>query len=355
MSLSRIGGFRIAGIATCVPPQIADNADCAERYGAAEVRKVVAMAGIRQRRVAADNVTSVDLCHQAAKDLLDRLGWSPDSITGLIFVTQSPDYFLPSSSCVLQHRLGLSADCAAFDVGLGCSGYPYGVYLAASMLRAGGQQRILLLHGETPSKFITADDHATTLLFSDAGSATAIESASDAADSYFALHTDGAGAQQLMIRGGGFRDRFPENARHLHLEMDGAAIFNFTVKRVPELIEETLGFAGLGVTDIDAYAFHQSNRFIMLHIAKKCGLPEDRVPLILENYGNSGGPSVPLVLTQSLGAAMEKARACGSNQPLRVMMLGYGVGLSWGSILTQIDRAVVISHADYRLESTLST
>lgn len=354
MSLSRIGGFSIAGIATCVPPQIADNADCAERYGAAEVRKVVAMAGIRQRRVAAPEVTSVDLCCQAARDLLERLGWPPESVTGLIFVTQSPDYFLPSSSCVLHHRLGLSPDCAAFDVGLGCSGYPYGVYLAASMLRAGGQQRILLLHGETPSKFITPDDHATTLLFSDAGSATALERDENAADSFFALHTDGAGAEQLIIRGGAFRDRFPGNARQLHLEMDGAAIFNFTVKRVPELIEETLGFAGLQVTDVDAYAFHQSNRFIMLHIAKKCGLPEDRVPLILENYGNSGGPSVPLVLTQCMGAALEKARLAGNDQPLQVMMLGYGVGLSWGSILTRIDRDIAISHSDYLPESTMS-
>lgn len=347
MSVSRIGGFRIAGIATCVPPNIADNADCAERYGAVEVRKVVAMAGIKQRRVADAGVTSVDLCGEAAENLLDKLGWSRDSITGLIFVTQSPDYFLPSSSCVLHQRLGLSADCAAFDLGLGCSGYPYGVYLAATMLKAGGHRRILVLHGETPSKFITPDDHSTTLLFSDAGSATAIEADGGAGESVFALHTDGAGAEQLIMRGGGFRDRFPADARHLYLEMDGAAIFNFTVKRVPELIEETLAHAGLAAGEVDAFAFHQSNRFIMLHIAKKCGLPEDRVPLILENYGNSGGPSVPLVLTLTLGAALARLREAGIARPLRVMMLGYGVGLSWGAILTEIAPEVVLGHSDY--------
>lgn len=348
MSLSRIAGFRIAGISTTVPPTIAENADCAEQFGAVEVRKVMAMAGVRQRRVAAADVTSVDLCFEAAIALIDKLGWERDSITGLIFVTQSPDYFLPSSSCVLHQRLGLGSDCAAFDVGLGCSGYPYGMYLAATMLRAGGQQRILLLHGETPSKFIATEDHTTTLLFGDAGSATALESSAHAPESFFALHTDGTGAEQLIIRGGGFRDRTPTDPRHRHLEMDGAAIFNFTVKRVPALIEETLGFAGLAVRDIDSYVFHQSNRFIMLHIAKKCGLPEDRVPLILEHYGNSGGPSVPLTLTQSINQSRATRAAHGkADLPLRVMMLGYGVGLSWGSVLTEIDNDVLIIRTDY--------
>ena len=347
MSVTRVGGFRIAGISTCVPPAIAVNADCAERYGATEVRKVVAMAGIKERRVAAAGVTSVDLCVEAATTLLARLGWSPESITGLIFVTQSPDYFLPSSSCVIHARLGLSDQCAAFDLGLGCSGYPYGVYLAASMIRAGGQQRILVLHGETPSKFVTPEDHSTTLLFSDAGSATAIESREGAPDAYFALHTDGSGVGQLIVRGGGFRDRHPENPRHQYVEMDGAAVFNFTVKRVPALIEETLAFAGLAADEVDTYAFHQSNQFIMLHIAKKCGLSTERVPMILENYGNSGGPSVPLVLTHAFAAAVACLPAERAGTPLRVMMLGYGVGLSWGAILASLDRDMVVAHADY--------
>jgi len=343
MSLSRIGGFRIAGVATCVPAAIASNADLGSRYGEVEVRKVVAMAGVRERRVADEGVTASDLCTEAAADLLDRLGWARDSITGLIFVTQSPDYFLPSGSCVIHHKLGLSDQCAAFDLGLGCSGYPYGLYLAACMLKGGGQQRILLLHGETPSKFSTPDDHATTLLFSDAGSATALETSATAPDSFFALHTDGAGAEQLIIRGGAFRDRHPQDPRHQYLQMDGAAIFNFTVKRVPALIHDTLNFAGLAAGDIDSFLFHQSNRFIMKHIAHKCGLPEARVPLILEHFGNSGGPSVPLVLTQSLAQSL----AAHTGDRLRVMMLGYGVGLSWGAALMELDREMLVMHRDY--------
>jgi 3-oxoacyl-[acyl-carrier-protein] synthase-3 len=178
------------------------------------------------------------------------------------------------------------------------------------------------------------------LLFGDAGSATALEVSPGAPDAVFAQHTDGTGYDQLIIRGGGFRDRMPADPRHRFVEMDGAAIFNFTVKRVPTLIRDTLTFAGLEVSDIDYFLFHQSNRFIMKHIAKKCGLPEDRVPLVLEHFGNSGGPSVPLVLTQSL------AQRSAAN--LRVMMVAYGVGLSWSSALTKVDSDMVVLHGEYK-------
>lgn len=344
MSLSRIGGFRIAGVATCVPPRVADNLDAGAEFGEVEVRKVVAMAGVRQRRVTDAGVTSADLCFEAAERLLETLGWSRDSITGLIMVTQTPDYFLPSTSCVVHKWLGLSTHCAAFDLGLGCSGYPYGLYLAASMLRSGGQQRILLLHGETPSQFTSPDDHATTLLFGDAGSATALEACAGAPDAVFAQHTDGTGYEQLIIRGGGFRDRMPADPRHRFVEMDGAAIFNFTVKRVPALIRDTLAFAGLDVADVGSFLFHQSNRFIMKHIAKKCGLPEDRVPIVLEHFGNSGGASVPLVLTQSLTQSLAQRPAA----KMRVMMVAYGVGLSWSSALAEIDGEMAVLHGDYQ-------
>jgi 3-oxoacyl-[acyl-carrier-protein] synthase-3 len=334
-----MGGFRIAGVSTCVPSRVADNLDAGMRYGETEVRKVVAMAGVRRRRTVDAGVTAGDLCHEAANHLLEKLGWSRDSVTGLIMVTQSPDYLLPSTSCVIQHRLGLSDHCAACDVGMGCSGYPYGLYLAACMLRAGGQQRILVLHGETPSRFTHPDDYATTLLFGDAGSATALEVAPEAPESVFVLHTDGSGYDQLIIPAGGFRDRSPADPRDHFLRMDGGAIFNFTVKRVPQLIQETLDHAGLVAGEINLFLFHQANRFIMKHIAKKCGLPEDRIPITLDDYGNTGGPSVPLTLTQAVPSPRDST--------LRIMLLGYGVGLSWGAAVVDIDVDALILHADY--------
>jgi 3-oxoacyl-[acyl-carrier-protein] synthase-3 len=206
------------------------------------------------------------------------------------------------------------------------------------MLKAGGQQRLLVLHGETPSLFPNPDDHATTLLFGDAGSATALEAAPDAAGGWFGLHTDGTGHAGLIMRGGGFRDRRPENARDLFLHMDGAGIFNFTILRVPPLIHDTLKFAGLTVTDIDLYAFHQSNRFIMKHLMKKCGLPPERVPIVLDRFGNSGGPSVPLAVTQGQEP---------TDRPRRAMMVGYGVGLSWSAAIAELAPGIPLLHADY--------
>jgi 3-oxoacyl-[acyl-carrier-protein] synthase-3 len=342
MSFSRLHGFKVAGISTCVPPHRVDNLEVGKAFGTVEVRKVVSMAGVRHRHVVDANVTAVDLCTDAARRLLDQLSWAPDTVTGLIMVTQSPDHFLPSSSCIVHARLGLSDHCAAFDVGLGCSGYPYGLYLAATMLRGGGHQRILVLHGETPSLFIDPQDQATSLLFGDAGSATALEhTGRDEDDACFGLFTDGSGADSLIIKGGGFRDPRPADPRDLRLRMDGASVFNFTIKRVPALIKDTLAYAGLQVADIDSYIFHQSNRFIMKHLVKKCELPEDRVPFILENMGNCGGPSVPLTMTLS----QEQLH---SERPLRLMLLGYGVGLSWGSTVMSLHPGTPLLHHTYQ-------
>lgn len=338
MSRSTIEGFRVAGVSTCLPPRVADNTDPASGFDPEEVRKVVAMAGVRQRRVVDAGVTASDLSFEAAENLLARLGWARESITGLIFVTQSPDYFLPSTSCMLHMWLGLADHCAAFDVGLGCSGYPYGLYLAATMLRAGGQQRILMLHGETPSRFVDPSDHATTLLFSDAGSATALE-LHEGGRGHFCLQTDGTGHAGLILRGGAFRDRQPADPRDLSLRMDGAGVFNFTIKRVPPLVADALALAGCTVNDIDAYVFHQSNRFMIKHLMKKCGLPEERVPMTLEDSGNCGGPSVAVAMTRRLAPEREVRQ--------RLMLLGYGVGLSWAAAVIDLEPGVPLLHQDY--------
>jgi 3-oxoacyl-[acyl-carrier-protein] synthase III len=338
MSRSHVQGFRIAGVSTCVPARVERNLDDDLGFNPDDVRKVVQMAGVRERRIVDAGVTSADLCFEAAEALLQKLQWPRESITGLIFVTQSPDYFLPSTSCVVHRWLNLSDACAAFDVGLGCSGYPYGLYLAATMLRAGGQQRILMLHGETPSRFVAADDQATRLLFGDAGSATALELAPDGSG-HFCLHSDGGGYEGLIIRGGAFRDRQPADPRDLALRMDGAGIFNFTIKRVPPLIRDALELSGQSVDQIDAYLFHQSNRFIMKHLMKKCGLPDARVPMTIEDNGNCGGPSVAVTLTRMLPAQRDRA--------WKLMLLGYGVGLSWGAAVVDVDVAVPLLHRDY--------
>lgn len=328
MAKCMIPGAAIRGVVSAVPSRRFDNLEDPAGFTAEEVRKVVGMAGVRSRRLAGESVCSSDLCQAAAVSLLEGVGWAPDSVDALIMVTQSPDYLLPSTACLLQAKLGLPVSCAAFDVGLGCSGYPYGLYLGALMIAHGGVRRALVLHGETPARFADESDRSVSLLFGDAGSATALEAdpSGGSVPWAFVLHTDGAGYEDLIIPGGGFRERFPEDRRRYCVSMNGPNIFSFSIKRVPAVIQDTLALAGRAPEDVDYYILHQSNQFIMKHIAKKLGVPEGKMPLTLGDFGNTGGPSVPLTLTRA-GLVRPPDR------PLTLLLIGYGVGLSWGSAL----------------------
>ncbi len=330
----------IKAITSCVPPKQFDNMKDATEFNIEEVKKVVRMAGVEQRYMANDSICSSDLCLAAAKDVMSSLGWKNDTIDLLIFVTQSQDYFLPSNACLIHRDLNLPASCAAFDVGLGCSGYPYGVWLASMILQSPGFKRALLLHGETPTRFSSNTDRAVALLFGDAGSATAIEaneSDNEGDEWVFSVHTDGTGYSDLIIRGGGFRDRFPNDRKSCFVHMNGANIFNFTIKSVPKLVDDTLEGAGLTRDEIDYFILHQSNRFIMSHLAKKIGIPSEKLPLTITKFGSAGGPSVPLTV---VNGGLKRP----TDKPLKLLMLGYGVGLSWGSALVDLSPEAVLSH-----------
>lgn len=329
----------IRGITSCVPSTRFDNVKDASAFDKEEVQKVVRMAGVKTRHMSSESVCSSDLCLAAANDVLRSLDWSADSIDALIFVTQSPDYFLPSTACLAHRDLGLSDRCAAFDVGLGCSGYPYAIWLASMMLQGPGFDRVLVLHGETPTRFSNKGDRAVALLFGDAGSATAIESADTEDKWYFNLHTDGMGYRDLIIEGGGFRDRFPEDKNSCFVHMNGANIFNFTIRRVPALVADTLANSKLSEAEIDYFIFHQSNRFIMKHLAKKIGLPSDKLPMTIEAFGSAGGPSVPLTIVKG---QLDRP----ANKALKLMLLGYGVGLSWGSAVVDLQPDAVLNHIE---------
>jgi 3-oxoacyl-[acyl-carrier-protein] synthase III len=338
MAVTHTRAAHIRAVLSCVPPRRFDNLTETTEFEPDEVQKVVRMAGVKARYLADDSITSSDLCVAAARDAMRCLDWTPESVDGLIFVTQSPDYFLPSTACIAHRDLGLSDRCAAFDVGLGCSGYTYGLWLAGMMLERDGFERVLLLHGETPTRFADRSDRSVALLFGDAGSATAIERGTDAAARWwFDLHTDGAGWEDLVIYGGGFRERFPSDAKRCYVRMNGANIFNFTIKRVPPMIEATLAGAGMNRDDVDYFIFHQSNQFIMRHLVAKAGLPPAKVPLTIAGYGSAGGPSVPLTITE--GGLVRPAE-----RSLTLLLVAYGVGLSWGSALIQLPVSAILSH-----------
>lgn len=322
-------GSRIAGIVSCVPRQVVANDHFTAAFGD-KVEEVSKMTGVRERRWAAEGETTADLCEKAARRLLERLGWSAGEVDGIVFVSQTPDYRLPATACALHGRLGLSPGAIAFDVNLGCSGYPYGLWLAMMAIQTGAAERMLLLVGDTISKTVDADDRATALLFGDAGTATAIEAQAETdIKAHFILGSDGRGERHLIIPEGAYRtgfegdETFAERRRDA-LYMDGGEIFNFTLKAVPALIEATIAAAGPPAEDYDAFLLHQANAFMIKHLAKKAKLPPEKVPMNIDRYGNTSSATIPLLMTSELGGRL----AAG---PARLGLFGFGVGYSWAS------------------------
>jgi 3-oxoacyl-[acyl-carrier-protein] synthase-3 len=341
MAFSSLPACSIRAICSSVPARLFDNVKETTAFDPKEVDKVVKMAGVHTRHIASESICSSDLCVAAAKRVLERLQWEPASVDALIFVTQSPDYLLPSTSCLAHRDLRLSDQCAAFDVGLGCSGYPYALWQAAMMLSAGGLKRVLVLHGETPSRFSDSSDRAVALLFGDAGSCTALEydPGSEAPPWSFDLHTDGTGWRDLIIEGGGFRDRTPDDPRKLCVAMNGANVFNFTIKRVPATVQDILARSNTTADAIDYFVLHQSNLFIMKYLAKKMQIPDAKLPLTIQRFGSTGGPSLPLTISQgNLARPLDRA--------LRLLLVGYGVGLSWGSAIIDLPPSALLDHVE---------
>ena len=322
----------LRGVVCAVPPREVTNEAFFERFGEDAVREVIKMIGVERRFWVAEGGTSSDLCLAAARRLLDRLGWAPDSVDALIFVSQTPDQRLPATACVLQGRLGLSTRCQAFDVSLGCSGYVYGLWLASALISA-GCGRVLLLAGDVSSRMIDPADRGTALLFGDAGSASALERAPGAPPIHFVLGSDGAGATNLTVQAGGFRAPHPDARRPdlspEHLFMDGGEVFAFTLRAVPGLVADTLADAGVSVGEVDAFLLHQANRFMLRHLGKKIGASPEQVPINIDQYGNTSSASIPLLLTSNLAERVTAG-------PSRVLMAGFGVGYSWGSALIDL-------------------
>lgn len=321
-------GARIAGVVSCVPARRIGNDQFAGRFGAEGVADVVKMIGVTERRQVEDGQTTSELCLAAGKRLLEGLAWEPESVDALIFVSQTPDYLLPSTACVLQLALGIPAGIIAFDVNLGCSGYPYALWLAMTMIQAGGARRVLLAVGDTVSRIVDPKDRATALLFGDAGTMTAVEASSTSNDASFILGTDGAGVRNLIVPEGGFRsyptgeDSRMEGRDPSCLFMDGGEIFNFTLRIVPSLVSAILELGEEGVCEHDAYLFHQANMFMLKHLIKKAKLSPDRVPINIDEFGNTSSASIPLLMTTRLAEGLRQ-------EERKIAMFGFGVGYSW--------------------------
>jgi 3-oxoacyl-[acyl-carrier-protein] synthase III len=332
-------GVRIMAVSTCAPAHRVDNIAEGGALPAAELARIVNLAGVRVRHVSPPEICTSDLCLRAAERLLAELRWPRDSVSYLLFVSQTPDYLMPTTACCLHQKLGLSVQCAAFDVNLGCSGYPYGLAILSRLLQGQPNARGLLLVGETPSKICSPEDRATWPIFGDIGSATALETTPGAEPIWFSLHTDGEGYADFIVRAGGFRARFSPVRRDHFIEMNGPSIFAFTMKRVPPLIDELLSLSGWAREAVDYFVFHQANRFIIEHLRKKVAAPATKVPMVIGEFGNTGGGSVPLVLTCG-GLVRSK------DHPLNLFLLGYGVGLSWAGAAAQLWMDAPLLHSE---------
>jgi 3-oxoacyl-[acyl-carrier-protein] synthase III len=325
--VSRLDGVRVAGVVACIPSRVVGNDQFAafgDRVG--EIEK---MTGVCERRWVAEGGTTADLCERAATRLLAALGWEKDSVDALIFLSQTPDYGLPATACALHGRLGLKPDCMAFDVNLGCSGYPYALWLGAGAIQLGAASRVLLLVGDTISRAVDPNDSATAMLFGDAGTATALEASPGASPVTFVFGTDGRGERNLIIPQSGYRTDFAFDEAQAGrdpatLYMNGGEIFNFTLKIVPSLVSATLDATGHGVEDHDFFLFHQANLFMLRHLAKKAKLPAEKVPINIDRYGNTSSATIPLLMTTELRDRL-------SASPARLAMFGFGVGYSWAS------------------------
>ncbi|MFV0470788.1 MAG: 3-oxoacyl-ACP synthase III family protein [Paludibacteraceae bacterium] len=327
----------IKAISYVLPDKTVTNDDLVKEFPEWTVEKIAGKVGVEERHVAAENETAADLGVKAAENLFSEHKIDKDSIDFVLFCTQSPDYFLPTSACLIQERLSLRTDIGALDFNLGCSGYVYGLSLAKGLIAANVAQNILLITAETYNKHIHPKDKGNRTIFGDAAAATLIGKEGFAEIREFSLGTDGKGAENLMVKKGGLR--YPESLNDIvfeengspkssdHLFMDGGAIFNFTSDAVPVLVDKVLEKNNLKLEDINLVVFHQANKYMMNYLRKLIGIDSENFYIYLEKVGNTVSSTIPIALYHA--QVEEKLKG-------NVLLAGFGVGYSWGGVILRI-------------------
>jgi len=342
MAIFSIPGVSIKGIASAVPADVYNNRDY--EY-VADRELFIKTVGVEKRRVARKGVTTSDLCEVSAGKLLDQLKWVPSEIELLVFISQSRDYIIPATAGILQEKLDLPKTAMAFDISLGCSGYVYGLSVVASQMVMAGIKKALLLVGDVSTQTTSYKDKSTFPLFGDGGTATALELDSAAVPMIFNLQTDGKGFEAIIIPDGGIRNLVsPESFREeqfgegiirnrMSIALNGMEVFQFSLREVPPNIAALMEKAGKSKDDVDFYILHQANRLMNESIRKKLGIPAEKCPYSMQEYGNTSSASIPLTLNHAIGQKLE-------TESLKLVLSGFGVGLSWGSVYVETGRIV---------------
>ena len=327
----------IRDIAYYLPEKVVTNAELVRDFPEWSVDKIANKVGVNIRRIVAVDETATDLSIGAAESLFSNNIVKREEIDFVLFCSQSSDYKLPSSACVIQDKLGLSTCCGAFDFNLGCSGYEYGLAVAKGLIIAKIATNVLLLTGETYTKYLHPRDKGNRTIFGDGASATVISTEGFAEIGEFSLGTDGAGANSLIVKTGGARCpeklndlRFDEGGNPIssdYLFMDGQEIFVFTLTKVPKMVTDVLAKNSLQKEDVDLFIFHQANKYMLEHLRKKLKIDEEKFFVNLANVGNTVSSTIPIALCD----AREQGLLRGN-----VLLAGFGVGLSWGGTIIRL-------------------
>jgi 3-oxoacyl-[acyl-carrier-protein] synthase-3 len=345
MALFSIPDIRIAGLSACVPQKTLSNHDY-KWIKLKEREQVIKTIGVENRHVAEPGQTTSDLCFQAAEQLLGELNWDKNEISLLIFVSQSRDYIIPSTSTILQDRLKLPKSCLAIDINLGCSGYVYGLSVIASMMKATGIQKGLLLVGDLSNVTSAYRDKSTYPLFGDAGTATALELKPGFAPMQFNLQTDGSGYEAIIIYDGGVRNLASKKSfatkkigegiyrNRLQIALNGIEVFNFSLREVVPNIKTTLKHFGRELGEFDHLLFHQANRLINETLRKMLKVDPEKVPYSLRDFGNTSCASIPLTMVTQIREKL-------ADTPKKLLLSAFGIGLSWGTVLIETDGIIV--------------
>ena len=330
----------LAGIEFALPQRRVTNADLAREHPDWDMEKIAERTGVLERYFCAPDETALDLGQQASQRLLERLELSPNDVGAVIMCTQSPDYIMPPNACLLQDRLNLPTSIPAFDFTHACSGYIYGLFVSKSLIESGAVQSVLLITADSYSRYMHPDDRSTVTLFGDGGAASLIRGAEggSAEIGAFSIGTDGSRADIFMIEAGGARvPRSDETRKPItdstggvrsaeHIEMDGPAVLAFVRKRVPQAIDELFAKAGHDMEAVDLVVAHQASALSLEYLQRWLKLPPEKNFSNISHVGNLVSASIP--------AALREAELAGRLRPgMRVMLVGFGVGLSWGACL----------------------
>ena len=323
----------IKGISYYLPERVVTNEELLQEFPEWSVDKVAAKVGVNSRHLAAADETAGDMAEKAARKLFEEYSIDPKTIDFVMLCTQSSDHFLPSTACILQNRLGIPTSAGAFDYNLGCSGCVYGMAMSKSFVDSGLAKNVLVLTAETYQKYLHPSDKSNRSIFGDGAAACLISTEGIAEIGNCVLGTDGSGADHLIVKTGGARQKLATGTVIVdedgheryddYLYMNGSAIFNFTLDAVPALMKQILEKNQMEKDDVDYYVFHQANKFMLNTIRKVCVLPKDKFYVNLEETGNTVSSTVMIGLKQNLDA--------GKITPgMKIMVTGFGVGLSWG-------------------------